>query len=415
MIEPSAKKEPLLLLVHRIPYPPNKGDKIRSFNLLKFLSTTFDIYLGAFIDDPEDKKYIYKVEEYCKDVHLIEINPKQRKLASLSAFFSSEALSLPYYRLAPMQLWVDNIVSAKTIKKHFVYSSPMAQYIQNIDSAELKVIDFVDVDSEKWKQYSEKHSGLMKWVYAREARKLLEFEKQVSNEFDWSLFVSKNEADLFKQLAPVSIDEKVTYYSNGVDTAYFSPEIELENPYIEHGKNTPIMVFTGAMDYWANQEAVIWFAESIFPILKQNCPDACFYIVGSRPSEKIMFLSEKAGIFVTGGVNDIRPYINFANLVVAPLRIARGIQNKVLEAMAMEKPVVATHAAMVGIDTSFEKNTNGEFKSYTSDSADEIAQICEKIILDGDHKDLGKQGRELVINHFSWDSHLDKITKYLKK
>ena len=412
----STGREPILLLVHRIPYPPNKGDKIRSFNLLKFLSKTFDVYLGAFIDDPVDKKYISKVEEYCKEACLIEINPRQRKLASLSAFFTNQALSIPYYKNRQMQTWVNDIVTSKAIKKHLVYSSPMAQYIRTISNAELKVIDFVDVDSEKWKQYSEKHTGLMKWVYAREARQLLKFEKQIADEFDCSLFVSKNEANLFKQLAAVSneaLQDKITYYSNGVDTTYFSPAIELENPYVTHGNNTQIMVFTGAMDYWANQEAVLWFAETIFPMLKEKCPDACFYIVGSRPSEKIKRLAEKEGIFVIGGVNDIRPYIAFADLVTAPLRIARGIQNKVLEAMAMARPVVATHAAMDGIASSFNKNTNDDFKLYTSDSAEDLVQICTKILTEGDQKNLGEKGRELVINHFSWDSHLAKVTKHL--
>jgi len=416
--EPLAGKEPILLLVHRIPYPPNKGDKIRSFNLLKFLSKSYDVYLGAFIDDPDDKKYISKVEEYCKETCLIEINPGQRKLASLSGFFSNQPLSLPYYKNRKMQTWVNDTVSSRAIKKHLVYSSPMAQYLRTISNAELKIIDFVDVDSEKWKQYSEKHSGLMRWVYAREARLLLKFEKQISNEFDCSLFVSKNEADLFRQLSPVSNEaqnEKITYYSNGVDTSYFSPTIELQSPYLAHGDNAQIIVFTGAMDYWANQEAVLWFAETIFPIVKKSIPAACFYIVGTRPSEKIKQLSEKDGVFVTGGVIDIRPYIAFANLVTAPLRIARGIQNKVLEAMAMAKPVLATHDAMDGIATSFDKKTNELLKSYTSNSAEELAQICKRILTDGDYSHLGEKGRELVISHFSWDSHLAAVTKHLTK
>ena len=238
------------------------------------------------------------------------------------------------------------------------------------------------------------------------------------------MFVSKNEANLFKKLAPEfskklneKLDKRITYYSNGVDTSYFSPGTELQNPYLAHGDDAQIMVFTGAMDYWANQEAVIWFAENIFSRVKETLPNACFYIVGSRPSDKIKRLTEQSGIIVTGEVNDIRPYLAFANLVTAPLRIARGIQNKVLEAMAMAKPVVATHAAMNGItpslNTSFEKKANDDFKHYTSDSAEELAQICCNILTHGDHKNLGEKGRELVVNHFSWDSHLTKITGIL--
>lgn len=405
-------KEPILLLVHRIPYPPNKGDKIRSYNLLKFLSKSYDVYLGAFIDDQDDKKYISKVAQFCKETCLLEINPGKRKIASLSGFLTNQALSLPYYKNAQMQAWVSDIIAAKAIKKHLVYSSPMAQYLHTIKDADLKLIDFVDLDSEKWRQYSEKHSGLMAWVYAREARQLLKFEKQMADEFDYSLFVSKNEASLFRKAAP-EFNEKISYYSNGVDTDYFSPKIELQNPYLAHGEDAQILVFTGAMDYWANQEAVIWFAETIFPELKISHSQLYFYIVGSKPSDKIKRLAQQKGIVVTGSVKDIRPYLAFSKLVTAPLRIARGIQNKVLEAMAMAKPVVATYAAMDGIATAYNNNGKDDFLAYTSDSEQELVAICKKILTEGDYNRSGEKGRELVIRHFSWDSHLDKITQYL--
>jgi sugar transferase (PEP-CTERM/EpsH1 system associated) len=397
-------KEPLLLLVHRIPYPPNKGDKIRSFNLLKYLSKTYDVYLGAFIDDPEDKKHTDKLNDYCIETCLIDINPMKRKLISLTGILSGEALSVPYYYHKQMQQWVNQMVAKNSIKKLFVYSSPMAQYIRSFTDNEMKIIDFVDVDSEKWKQYSEKHSGVMKWVYEREAEKLFHYEKTIAGEFDCSLFVSENEANVFKQLAS-EVADKIQYYSNGVDTHYFSPEIELENPYTTKQN----IVFTGAMDYWANQEAVIWFAEKIFPGIMAEQPDASFYIVGSRPSEKIKQLANNAGIYVTGGVNDIRPYILYASLVTAPLRIARGIQNKVLEAMAMGRPVVATHAAMEGIESSYRL-----FNDYTSDSESELTKICSRILATGDYSKLGAKGREMVVNHFSWDSHLSSLNQYLE-
>ena len=405
----SVEKEPLLLLVHRIPYPPNKGDKIRSFHLLKYLSQYYDVYLGAFIDDPEDKKHIAKVSAYCRETCLIEIHPGKRKLHSLKGFLTNHPLSIPYYKLTRMQNWVDKIIASKSIKKHLVYSSPMAQYLKKLKNDHIKIIDFVDVDSEKWRQYSDKHSGLMKFIYAREGKKLLEFEKQIAADFDCSLFVSKNEAALFKKLAP-DFSHKVYHYSNGVDTTYFSPDVKLDNPYLQHGEQARIMVFTGAMDYWANQEAVTWFAEHIFPGIKQKVDNVYFYIVGSNPSEKIKQLSRENGIKVTGRVDDIRPYIAYASLVTAPLRIARGIQNKVLEAMAMAKPVVATHAAMDGI----EKIDHGS-SAYTSDSETEMIDICQKILTEGDYNQLGAKGRELVLNHFSWDSHLSGLSNYLKK
>ena len=399
-------KEPLLFLVHRIPFPPNKGDKIRSFHLLKYLSRHYDVYLGAFIDDPQDRQYIHKTSAYCKDSCLIEIHPGKRKLASLKGFISNCALSIPYYQNKKMQTWVTDIISRKQIKKHLVYSSPMAQYVRNKQSAQVKIIDFVDVDSEKWRQYSEKHSGLMKYIYAREAKKLLEFEQNIAAEFDCSLFVSKNEAALFKKLAPQH-SHKINYYSNGVDTDYFSADETLPNPYYNK-PDAGVMVFTGAMDYWANQEAVSWFAEHIFPKIRAKLDKACFYIVGSNPSDKVKLLTRQPGVVVTGRVDDVRPYLQYADLVVAPLKIARGIQNKVLEAMAMARPVVATHAAMNGIE-----NIDHEQHAYTSDDEFEQAEFCQQILTKGDYKQLAKKGREMVIQYFSWDSHLSRVSRHL--
>jgi sugar transferase (PEP-CTERM/EpsH1 system associated) len=335
----------LLYLVHRIPYPPNKGDKIRSFHFLKALAEEYEIYLGTFIDDPDDRQYVDALKPYCKDSFCVDLQPKLAKLISLSGFLSNEALSLPYYRNQALQAWVDSVIETHDIQQAMIFSSPMAQFLVRHPQVDL-VADYVDVDSDKWLQYAKSKRWPASWVYQRESQKLLDYEIDMANRAKSTLFVSEQESQLFKQLAP-SVSEKIDYVNNGVDTVFFDPSLTYESPFAQA---EIAIVFTGAMDYWANVDAVIWFAQEVFPLVKQQCADARFYIVGSKPTKQVLQLAEAdESIIVTGRVEDVRHYVANAAVVIAPLRIARGIQNKVLEAMAMAKPVVVTPAAMEGI------------------------------------------------------------------
>jgi len=394
------EKPPLLFLAHRIPYPPNKGDKIRSFNLLKALAKDYRIYLGAFVDDQQDWQYQSELAEYCEEVFLLELN-NRRKYVSLKGVLTGEALSLPYYRQTRMQSWVDQKIADQQIERVFVYSSAMAQYVQNERFEHLhRVIDFVDVDSEKWREYSERRIWPMSWLYRREARELLRYDRKLASTFDASVFVSASEAKLFKQLAPES-KQRVSHINNGVDYHYFDSEETHDSPY----PDAPVLAFTGAMDYWANVDAVTWFAQKVFPLIQQQVPDALFYIVGARPSDAVFKLANKKGVHVTGVVEDIRPYIARADVIVAPMRIARGVQNKVLEAMAMERPVVVTGAAMEGIE-----KLPGQ---KVCDDANSFLDYCLQLLQQGDIENTGVAGRERVLKDFSWDQNLHKLESLL--
>lgn len=336
--------EKLLYLVHRIPYPPNKGDKIRSFHFLKALSERYEIYLGTFIDDPDDRQYTEALKTFCRVSFCVDLQPKLAKMLSLKGFLTGEPLSLPYYRHQVFQEWVDKTIAQENIERAMIFSSPMAQYLEKHASIHV-VADFVDVDSDKWSQYAKSKTWPASWVYQREAEKLLSYEARIAQQTDATLFVSNQEAELFKQLAPASAD-KIGFVNNGVDTEFFDPDLSYESTF---PKNHTVIVFTGAMDYWANVDAVVWFAQQVFPLVKRQCPEARFYIVGSKPTKQVQQLADDVAVIVTGRVDDVRNYVAHAHVVVAPLRIARGIQNKVLEAMAMAKPVVVTSAAMEGI------------------------------------------------------------------
>lgn len=398
--------ESILYLVHRIPYPPNKGDKIRSYNTLKFLSQNFRVHLGAFIDDPGDAKYKEDLEKLCASVCLLSLDSRRAKLKSISGLFMNKALTLPYYFNEKMQAWVDETIATHQIKKGLVFSSSMAQYIEGERyKALLRLVDFVDVDSDKWSQYVPTASVLMKPVYKYEAIMLQRWEKHVAAEFDQSYFVSGSEASLFKRIAP-DVADKISFFNNGVDVEFFSPEHQLENPYKPGRRN---IVFTGAMDYWANADAVTWFTQNVFPLLQDVFESISFYIVGSNPSDKVKALDAVDGVHVTGAVKDIRPYMAYASVAVAPMRIARGVQNKVLEAMAMERATVVSPQGYEGIDAQPGKEL------LIADTVDEwINGIGRVLQEDGFATQLGREGRHHVTENYSWNANLARLVSTMQ-
>jgi sugar transferase (PEP-CTERM/EpsH1 system associated) len=287
----------------------------------------------------------------------------------------------------------------------FVFSSSMAQYAVGKDADKAcRVVDFVDIDSDKWRQYAAAKSWPASWIYGREGRKLLDFEREIAASSSASLFVSEAEADMFRKLAPESAD-KVGALNNGVDFEYFDPAIELENPFSGDGET---MVFTGAMDYWANVDAVAWFAKEVFPGIRAQKPAAEFWIVGARPASQVTALAAAPGVHVTGSVPDVRPYIRNANIVVAPLRLARGIQNKVLEAMAMARPVVASPEALEGI------NAKVDEEIVQADGAAEFVSKAVNLLEDTNSTAMGDRARARVVGDFGWASNLAGLKTLLE-
>ena len=393
---------PLLYLVHRIPFPPNKGDKVRSYHLLQYLRQHYRVFLGAFVDDPADWQHAERVRALCEDAYLAPLDPRRAKLRSLQAFASGAPLSVPYYRDAGFQRWVTNVVQRRQIDTALVFSSPMAQYVSGFDRMR-RVADFVDVDSAKWSQYATTKRWPMSWVYRREGRTLLAFERSVARQLDATVFVSPAEAALFRSLAPECAD-RTHHAENGVDTEYFCPDGGGESPY---PAGTRAVVFTGAMDYWPNVDAVRWFAAEVWPGLQARYPGTAFYIVGARPTPAVTALGDLPGVVVTGTVPDIRPYLAHAAVSVAPLRIARGIQNKVLEAMAMARPVVAAPGAFEGIEA-----TPGS-ELLVAAGAVPFAEAVGTV-LDGGLPDMGRLARERVLVRYSWRTCGNRIARLLR-
>lgn len=403
----SAQKE-LLFLVHRIPYPPNKGDKIRSFNLLKHLAKSYRVHVGAFVDDPHDWSYQKELEAMCAEGHgevfLVNLKPGTRKLASLKGLATGDSLTVPYYSNQVMQSWVDDLLQRRPIEQVVVFSSPMAQFVSGPAYSHLRrVADFVDIDSDKWAQYARRKSWPLSWVYAREARTLFSFERKIADEFDATVLVTDDECTMFKKMAPES-EARVYAVHNGVDTDYFSPDREYPNPYPHSSER---LVFTGAMDYWANVDAVCWFAKQVFPGIRATVSDAEFYIVGGRPTAEVQALGKLPGVVVTSAVPDVRPYIAHAQLAVAPMRIARGVQNKVLEAMAMAKPVLVTPEAAEGI------SARAGIDFLVEAKVEALQKQAIHLLTNGG-MNIGLAARRCVLKNYGWEKNLQRFNELLE-
>jgi len=393
----------LLFLCHRIPYPPNKGDKIRSWHLLRYLQGHYRVHLGAFVDDPADWVHREFLAEGCESLYLRPLNPRTARLRSLQGLFDGRPLTLAYYRDRGMAAWVRGTLARRPVETVFVFSSAMAQYVPEAAPIRHRVIDFVDVDSDKWRQYAARLPWYSAWVYRREARRLEAFDKAVARAFDLSLLVSAQEADLFRGLFgddPPAIEALV----NGVDTDFFAPDPLRPSPY-PPGERA--VVFTGAMDYWPNVDAVVWFAREIWPRICAACPECRFHILGGRPTETVRALVD-ARIRVQGAVPDMRPWLQGAAVVVAPMRIARGIQNKVLEGMAMARPVVTTAKGLEGIAARPRREI------LVADSADGFAAAVLEALGEGGEA-LGRRAREYVCRQHTWEANLAALGRFLQR
>lgn len=380
----------LLFLSHRIPYPPDKGEKIRAWNVFRHLARDYRIHLGCFIDDPVDRQHLAELRQYCADMLCVPIDPRMQRIKSLLRMRPKQPLSLGYFRHRHLQRWVDAKLACDTIDGIYVFSSVMAAYVMHIPGRR-RVLDMVDVDSEKFTAYAATARFPKRMVWAREGRTLLAVERRATQWFDHTLFVSEHERQRFVTLAPEAV-ARTSWVSNGVDCDHFSPAHRFAPPFAGAGAD---MVFTGRMDYLPNIDAVQWFAHDVLPVLQRRFQTARLWIVGAAPSAQVRALARLPGVHVTGRVADTRPWLAAADVVIAPLRIARGMQNKLLEAMAMARPVVATPEAFAGVQA-----TPGRDVLLAS-GVDATAQTIAEV-LEGRHPEMGRAARRAVESAHQW-------------
>jgi polysaccharide biosynthesis protein PslH len=391
----------LLFLMQRLPYPLIKGEKVRNWRILNYLTKWYDVHFGCLIDDPDDFQHIDTVRALCADMYTAPLDKRRAKLTCATGLLTGEPLSVTFFRDRGLRRWVEKVVAEVRPEMIFVNSSNMAPYILDLPRTGKRVVELGDVDSEKFRSYAETASTPMRQVYRREWRLVEKLERRVALECDYSVLVTEPEAALLRAKVPEAAD-KIVGISCGVDHAYFSPERDYAAPFDPAAG--PAFVFTGTMDYLPNIDAVVWFANEVLPIIRRAHPSARFFIVGSNPAEDVKRLAKLDGITVTGRVADVRPYISHATASVGPMRIARGIQNKVLEAMAMGKPVIVTSGALEGIDA-----TPGRDLILADDAEAFAAAAIRLTRADGsgttpEGEALGQAARRLILERYDWDA-----------
>ena len=393
-----AAMEPLLFLVHRIPFPPNKGDKVRSFHLLEFLASRYRVHLGTFVDSPDDLVHVARLREYCASSKVAEIRPALARARSVVGLWTGEPLTLRYYRDRTLRRWVREVIGEQRIAKAVVFSSAMAPYVSGLPDLRV-VVDFVDVDSDKWRQYADHTRPPLSWLYRVEGRRLQAAEADIARWARVCLLATQAEESLLQSFAPWA---RSAVIPNGIDLAYYEP--------VAAPAAQPVVMFTGAMDYLPNIDAVCHFCADILPRVRREIPETRFYIVGLNPSPDVLRLASMPGVTVTGRVPDVRPYYARAAVCVAPLRIGRGIQNKVLQGMAMGLPLVASPLAARGLEAQ-----PGRHLEVADDAAEFATRLVRLLKSPADRRALGRNGRAFVEANYGWERSLFNLERLLEE
>jgi sugar transferase (PEP-CTERM/EpsH1 system associated) len=395
----------LLFLAHRIPYPPNKGDKIRAHAMLMHLTPRYRVHLACNVDDPADMAHAPLLQDLLGGECLFVPLHRGRALArAAAAAASGRSLSEGYFGAPAIGRWLARLARRRKIARTIVFGSAMAPFVLDEPAldAGTAIVDLVDVDSDKWAQYARDCAPPKRWLYAYEAGRVAALERRAAARFGHTVLVSPHEAETFARLAPESA-ARITSISNGVDLEHFAPDRFWPNPFPPGV--TPV-VMTGLMDYWPNIQAAEWFADEVLPLILRHAPDLHFAIVGANPPDS---LRRRAGahLTVTGRVEDVRPYLAHAAVAVAPLRIARGVQNKVLEAMAMGRPVVASEPAARALAAAPGRDLLVEEEPQRFAAA--VLRALDPATGDA----LGRAGRAYVEHHHRWAATLSRLDALL--
>ena len=405
---PPASRPALVFLCQRIPYPPIKGDRITSFNLLRHLCTRYRVFLGTFVDDTADNPREPVLASMVEEMHISRIRKPWGFVRALPRWLRGEPISFALFRSRSLDRWLDAIGKRHDPVAVVAYSSNISTYavdkFRHGAQTRKRILVFGDVDSEKFVAYAERATGPKRWLFATEAKRVRREERRLTAEADTVTLVTDEEANLFRSIFDEH-RERVAVLPNGVDTGIFSPERYPQAPFSAGGTT---LIFTGAMDYPPNVEAVVWFARKIFPAIRAKVPNAQFLIVGINPTQEVKELARDPAITVTGRVESVAAYLAHAQVAVAPLQIARGVQNKVLEAMAMALPVVASKGAMTGIAA-----TPGE-NVVCADEPPQWIDACLRLLGDSaEARRIGSAARKLVLERYNWEAQFDRLDRLL--
>lgn len=384
----------VLFLAHRIPFPPDRGDKIRSCHILRHIAALAPVHVACFADDEADLAYEPDLA-VASHSHCLVRRARPLPVAGIEALLTGKPISLTAFADKALHQFVSRTLAERPISAIYVFSGQMAQYVPASFAGRV-VMDFVDVDSAKFEAYAAQAHFPANLLYKREARLLSCYESLTARRASTSLLVTPEETDLLRSRLSPGLEPTLQSLCNGIDTEFFDPADMPCAP--EMAGEGPQITFTGQMDYPPNVAAVEMFAQRVMPAIRSVFASARFNIVGRAPTPSVRALDDLNGTRVTGAVLDVRPWIAGADLVVAPLTIARGVQNKVLEAMAMARPVLATPEAATGIPA------RDSFEIVVANGAEALARQTLALLHDPVRAAaIGHSARAFVIRECGWD------------
>jgi len=405
----SVERQEILFLAHRFPYPPDRGDRIRSWNILRYLSSRANISLACTTDSVISREQLNLVRSRCRRVLVAPLPPRRRWANAGIHWLCGRSLTEGLFWSKNFAQTLDYWADVITFDHVFVYCSSMLQYAQRPRLRSIpRVVDLVDVDSQKWKDYAQQAGPIHRLIYSSEAHRIARLERQSMESSKAVLLASNAEADLLRSQIR-NRRSAILGLSNGVDSEYFSAQWVDQDPCYSDRFNPTVpselrIVFVGVLDYLPNIEGLRWFFSNIWMEVRKQIPTATVHIVGKHPNAKIQAIVDYPGVNLVGAVEDVRPYLAAANVVIAPLKIARGIQNKVLEAMSMSKPLVLTSQAAEGIDATPDKHY------VVADTAEQWIQNLVALAKTPEAAmEIGEAAREFVETEFNWNNRLESL------
>jgi len=386
----------IFFVCRRVPFPPDRNNKIATFNEIRHLSARHEVHVFCLGDGSQDLDNIPGLRKYATSVTVAPINALTIKLRALKALLSGEPLSVAAFNEAKLHAAIRRKFDELRPDLIIVYSCNVAQFAEHFPQVP-RIMQFGDLDSLKWRQYAERSRIPLKWIYAIEEKRLLAYERRIASAFSYALVHTDLERRDFERLIP---GVPVTLVGNGVDLDYFRSGGDAKQP--------ASIVFTGVMDYRPNVDAVVWFCNEILPVIQAEIAEASFTICGSRPTSTVLNLARQRGVAVTGWVPDTRPYLDRAEVFVAPLRMARGVQNKLLEALAMGLPCVASTAAWSGTTIAQGEGILG------TDNPRKFAEHVVRLLRHGDWRaDMARRARTAAEANYRWEAQMARLDQVI--
>ena len=411
--EHTKRRPEILFLAHRFPYPPDRGDRIRSWNILRYLSQRANVSLACTTDTPIEMEQMNVVRSVCHRVLIAPIDRRKRWIHAGNHWLAGKSLTEGLFWSKKFAHTLDYWADVTQFDQVFVYCSSMLPYARRKSLRSLpRVVDLVDVDSQKWKDYAENSKLIRRQIYHSEARRISRLEKLSVSESNAVLLASEAEAVLLRGQVNRG-KSSILGVSNGVDSVYFDSQATPPNLRGSCHTNQPDptslrLIFVGVLDYLPNIEGLRWFLQNVWHPVRQRLPNVTLDIVGKNPGLEISKFVDQPGVRLVGAVEDVRPFIAAADVVIAPLKIARGIQNKVLEAMSMAKPLVLTTLAAQGIDAVSDKHY------IVADTAEDwVENLAALASCPEARHQMGEVAREFVELEFNWNTCLKPLDRLL--